>query len=106
MTRRAAGNVANAMKKVSGASVQDGKYVYIRGLGDRYSLTQLNDLPMPSIDPYRNSPQLDMIPVNLVDNIVTSKTSTPDQPGTFTGGNINIKTKSFPELRRRAVLLI
>ena len=93
----AAGNVANAMTKVTGASVQDGKYVYIRGLGDRYSLTQLNGLPMPSVDPYRNSAQLDMIPVNLLDNIITSKTFTPDQPGTFTGGNIDIKTKSFPE---------
>ena len=97
MSRMAAGNVANAMTKVTGASVQDGKYVYIRGLGDRYSLTQLNGLPMPSVDPYRNSAQLDMIPVNLLENIITSKTFTPDQPGTFTGGNIDIKTKSFPE---------
>ena len=96
MSRLASGNVANAMTKVTGASVQDGKYVYVRGLGDRYSLTQMNGLPMPSIDPYRNSAQLDMIPVNLLDNIITSKTFTPDQPGTFTGGNVNIKTKEFP----------
>ena len=97
MSRLASGNVANAMSKVTGASIQDGKYVYIRGLGDRYSLSQMNGLPMPSIDPYRNSAQLDMIPVNLLDNIITSKTFTPDQPGQFTGGNVNIKTKDFPE---------
>lgn len=103
MSRMASGNAANAMRKVSGASVQEGKYVYIRGLGDRYSLTQLNGLPMPSVDPYRNSAQLDMIPTNLLDNIVTSKTFTPDQPGTFTGGNINITTKSFPERQTLSV---
>lgn len=97
MSRLAVGNVASAMTKVTGASVQEGKYVYIRGLGDRYSISQINGLPMPSIDPYRNSAQLDLIPTNLLDNIITSKTFTPDQPGTFTGGNINIKTKDFPE---------
>ena len=50
---------------------------------------------LPSTDPYRNSTQLDIIPANLLDNIVTAKTFTPDQPGNFTGGNVNITTKSF-----------
>jgi len=97
MSRYSVGDAANAMKRVTGATVSGGKYVYIRGLGDRYSISQLNDLIIPSADPYRNSAQLDLIPTNLLDNIITSKTFTPDQPGTFTGGNINIKTKSFPE---------
>ncbi len=99
MSRMAIGNVANAMTKITGTSVQDGKYVVVRGLGDRYSLSQLNGLPMPSIDPYRNSAQLDLIPTKLLDNIIATKTFTPDQPGTFTGGNIDIRTKSFPEQR-------
>ncbi len=97
MSRLAVGNVASAMTKITGASVQDGKYLVVRGLGDRYSISQLNGLPMPSLDPYRNSAQLDLIPTKLLDNIVATKTFTPDQQGTFTGGNINIKTKSFPE---------
>ncbi|MDX1476967.1 MAG: TonB-dependent receptor [Saprospiraceae bacterium] len=97
MSRLAAGDAASAMTKVTGASVEDGKYVVVRGLGDRYSITMLNDLPLPSIDPYRNSAQLDLIPTDLLDNIITSKTFTPDQPGTFTGGSVNIKTRSFPE---------
>lgn len=97
MAKLAIGDAAGAMGKVTGATVSGGKYIYIRGLGDRYSLTQLNDLVMPSSDPYRNSAQLDLIPANLLDNIITSKTFTPDQPGTFTGGAVNIKTKSFPE---------
>lgn len=97
MAKLAVGNAAGAMRKVTGATVSGGKYIYIRGLGDRYSLTQLNDLVIPSSDPYRNGAQLDLIPANLLDNIITSKTFTPDQPGTFTGGAVNIKTKSFPE---------
>ncbi|GAB5553521.1 MAG: TonB-dependent receptor [Saprospiraceae bacterium] len=97
MSRFAVGNAAGAMQKVTGATISGDKYIYIRGLGDRYSLTQLNGLIMPSSDPYRNGAQLDLIPSNLIENIITAKTFTPDQPGTFTGGNVNIKTKSFPE---------
>ena len=97
MAKLAVSDAAGAMKKVTGATVSGGKYIYIRGLGDRYSLTQLNDLVIPSSDPYRNGAQLDLIPSNLLDNIITSKTFTPDQPGTFTGGAVNIKTKTFPE---------
>ena len=97
MARFSVSDAAGAMKKVTGATVSGGKYIYIRGLGDRYSLSQLNGLIIPSTDPYRNSAQLDLIPSNLLDNIITAKTFTPDQPGTFTGGNVNIKTKSFPE---------
>ncbi len=97
MAKLAVSDAAGAMTKVTGATVSGGKYIYIRGLGDRYSLTQLNGLVIPSSDPYRNGAQLDLIPANLLDNIITSKTFTPDQPGTFTGGAVNIKTKSFPE---------
>ncbi|MEL7424760.1 MAG: TonB-dependent receptor, partial [Bacteroidota bacterium] len=99
MARYAVSNAAGALKKVTGATVQGGKYIYIRGLGDRYSLSQLNGLIIPSTDPYRNSAQLDLIPTNLLENITTTKTFTPDQPGTFTGGNVNIETRSFPETR-------
>lgn len=105
MSRLAVGDAAAAMTKMPGTSVQDGKYVVVRGLGDRYSLTMLNGLQLPSIDPYRNSAQLDLIPSNLLENIVTSKTFTPDMPGSFTGGSVNIKTKSFPETRMLTVSL-
>jgi len=90
-------NSAESMKQVTGASVEEGKYVIMRGLGDRYSLTQLNGAIMPSTDPYRNSTSMDLIPVSMVDNIVTTKTFTPDQPGSFSGGNVNITTKSLPD---------
>ena len=97
MSRYSVSDAAGAMKKVTGATVSGGKYIYIRGLGDRYSLTQLNGLVIPSADPYRNGAQLDLIPSNLLENIITSKTFTPDKPGNFTGGNVNLETKSFPE---------
>ena len=95
--RLGAGTAAAALTKVTGTTVVDGKYVYVRGLGDRYSATTLNGLRIPSIDPYRNSAQLDLIPTNVLDNIVASKTFTPDLPGDFTGGSVNIKMKALPE---------
>ncbi len=97
LKRLGVSNVASAMTKVTGTSVTDGKYVYVRGLGDRYSVTQLNGMNLPSIDPYRNSAQLDLIPANLVENLIVNKTFTPDLPGTFTGGLLDIKTKDYPE---------
>lgn len=97
LSKQAVGNVASAMKKITGATVQDGKYLNVRGLGDRYSIAQLDGISIPSVDPYSNSASLDFIPTNIIDNIIASKTFTPDQPGTFTGGNVNIKSKSFPE---------
>lgn len=97
ISRFSASNAADAMKRVTGASVVDGKYVFVRGLGDRYSSAQLNGQQLPSTDPYRNSMQLDLIPSNLLDNVIVSKTFSPDQPGNFTGGNVNLVTKSFPD---------
>lgn len=97
ISRFGSNNAAESMKRVTGASVVDGKYVFVRGLGDRYSSAQLNGMQLPSTDPYRNAMQLDLIPSNLLDNVIASKTFTPDQPGNFTGGNVNLKTKAFPE---------
>ncbi len=90
------GDAAGALKKVVGASVVDGKYVYIRGLGDRYTSTHLNGSELPSADPNRKSFQLDIFPSNLLENIVTLKTFTPDKPGNFSGGLVDISTKDFP----------
>lgn len=93
----AASNAAESMVKVTGVSVVDGKDIYVRGLGDRYSTVQLDGQLLPGTDPDKNSAQIDLIPANFLENIVTSKTFTPDQPGNFTGGNVDIRTKSFPE---------
>lgn len=95
--RSGSSTASDAMQKVTGASVVGGKYVYVRGLGDRYMNTQLNGAALPSADPDRNSVPFDLFPSGLLDNIITTKTFTPDQPGNFTGGSVNIATKSYPE---------
>lgn len=94
--RLAIGNAAEAMSKVTGASLMDGKYVMIRGLGDRYSNTLLNGVAVPTADPDKRAVQMDQFPADLLESIVTTKSFTPDQSGAFSGGSVNLKTKSFP----------
>ena len=90
-------NAAESMRQVTGASIEGGKYMVMRGLGDRYSITQMNNVTIPSADPYRNSTSMDLIPADMIENITTLKTFTPDQPGNFTGGKVNITSKSIPD---------
>ncbi|MFN1834381.1 TonB-dependent receptor domain-containing protein [Balneola sp. MJW-20] len=97
ISKTGVGDATGVMKKVVGASVIDGKYVYVRGLGDRYSSSHLNGVELPSADPDRKSFQFDIFPSNLLENIVTLKSFTPDKPGNFSGGLVNVNTKSFPE---------
>ncbi len=96
ISRSGSSTAADAMEKVTGASITDGKYVNMRGLGGRYMNTQLNGAELPSADPDANAVPFDLFPAGLLENIVASKTFTPDQPGSFTGGNINISTRSYP----------
>lgn len=86
-----------AAKRVTGVSIEGGKYVYVRGLGDRYSKTTLNGVDIPGLDPDRNTLQMDIFPTNLIDNIMVSKNFTADMPADFTGGLLNVETKAFPE---------
>jgi TonB-dependent receptor len=97
ISKTGSSNAADAMVKVTGASVVDGKYVYIRGLGDRYSSTHLNGAELPSADPDRKSFQLDLFPSSFLENIVTVKTFTPDRPGNFSGGIVDVSTVEFPD---------
>ena len=99
MSRGVGSSAGDAVSKVTGTTIVDGKFVVVRGLSDRYTSTTLNGGDIPSADPYRKSVQLDLVPANMVESIVVSKTFTPDQPGGFTGGAINIVTKGFPEKR-------
>lgn len=91
------GDAAEALTKVTGVSIADGKYAVIRGLGDRYANTQLNVASLPNPDPDQQTAQLDLFPSSLLESIVTSKTFTPDMPGNTSGGSVNMRTKAFPE---------
>jgi hypothetical protein len=85
------------IRQISGATVSDGKFAVIRGLNDRYISTTLNGANLPSADPYRQSAPLDLFPAQVIDRVVVTKTFTPDQPGSATGGGIDVFTKSFPD---------
>lgn len=91
-----ASNIASAVKNVPGVSIQGGKYVYIRGLGDRYTKSILNGVDIPGLDPDRNTIQMDIFPTNILDNIIVVKSAAAEYPADFTGGIIDIVTKDFP----------
>ena len=91
-----ASDIASAVKNIPGVSVQRGKYVYVRGLGDRYTKTSLNGVDVPGLNPDRNTLQLDLFPSSILENVIVSKSSTADQGADFTGGAINIVTKDIP----------
>ncbi len=90
-------DAAASMKRVTGVSVEGGKYVYVRGLGDRYTKTILNGMDIPGLDPDRNTLQMDLFPTNVIDNIIVHKTFSAYLPADFTGGVIDIETKDFPD---------
>lgn len=91
-----ANDIASAVKNVPGVSVQGGKYVYVRGLGDRYSKSILNGVDIPGLDPDRNTIQMDLFPTNMLSNVLVIKSARADLPADFTGGVIDIITKDFP----------
>ncbi|HEV2130687.1 MAG TPA: TonB-dependent receptor [Longimicrobiaceae bacterium] len=94
------GDAAAAVQRVSGVTVQDGKYVFVRGLGERYTTTSLNGARIPSPEPERRVVPLDLFPSGLLSTITTSKTFTPNQPGDFSGAQVDVRTREFPSSRQ------
>ena len=88
---------SDVLKRISGTSIQDNKFVIIRGLNDRYNTTYLNGSPLPSTEPDKKAFSFDIFPANMLDNLVIYKTASPDLPGEFAGGVIEINTKSTPD---------
>ena len=97
ISRLGAANAGDAMKRMVGTSVVDGKYVAVRGMPDRYVNTLLNGGRLPSTDPDKRAINVDLFPGSILESINTYKTFTPDQPGDFTGGSVDIRTKTFPD---------
>ncbi len=96
-------DAASSMKRVTGVSVEGGKYIFVRGLGDRYTKTILNGLDIPGLDPDRNSLQMDIFPTNVIDNIVVHKSFSATLPADFTGGIVDITLKDFPEEKKGSI---
>jgi len=89
-------NVLNAVARVSGVSTSGG-LITVRGIGDRYVKTMLNGSRIPTLDPLTNNIKLDIFPSSLVDNIVITKTASPDLPGDWSGAYISVETKDYPD---------
>jgi|694.fasta_scaffold06303_5 hypothetical protein len=89
-------NVISAVARVSGVSTSGG-LITVRGIGDRYVKTMLNGSRIPTLDPLTNNIKLDIFPASLVDNIVLTKTQSPDLPGDWSGAYISVETKDYPD---------
>jgi TonB-dependent receptor len=85
------------LKRISGVTVQEDKYVIVRGLNERYNINYLNGAPLPGSEPDKKAFAFDIFPSALLDNLVVYKTATPDLPSEFAGGIIQVSTKSIPE---------
>ncbi len=90
-------NTSDVLKRVSGVTIQDDKFVIIRGLNERYNGSYLNGSPLPSTEPDKKAFAFDLFPSNMLDNIMIYKTARPDMSGEFAGGIVEINTKSIPE---------
>lgn len=93
-------DAAASMKRITGVSVEGGKYIYIRGLGDRYTKTIVNGVDIPGLDPDRNTLQMDLFPTSVIDNIMVFKSFTAELPADFTGGVVDIATRDFPDQKK------
>ena len=94
------GDAAAAVQRVAGVTMQDGRNVSVRGLGERYTTTTLNGARLPSPDPEKRIVPFDLFPAGLLQTITTSKTFTPDLAGDFSGAQVDIQTREFPASRQ------
>jgi len=97
IARTGEGDIAGALGRVTGLSVVGSGFVYVRGLGDRYSLALLNGSPLPSPEPMRRAVPLNLFPTDIVASSLVQKTYSPNFPGEFGGGVINLTTLAIPE---------
>lgn len=91
------GNAAEALSRVSGLSLVGGRFVYVRGLGERYSAAVLNGSALPSPEPLQRVVPLDLFPSSVIDNVVVQKTYSARYPGEFGGGIIDLQTVAVPD---------
>ena len=96
-------NTAEVLRRVTGLTVADGKYVFVRGLGERYSSTEIDGVRIASPEQNKRVVPLDLVPANLLENVVVQKTYTSDRQGEFGGGDVQVHTKDFPGTRTWSV---
>ena len=96
ISKNSSSDGTDVLKRMSGITISEGKYAFVRGVGDRYNSTLLNGASLPSTDPEKKSFSYDIIPAGLIENVITAKTFTPDKPADFSGGLVQITTVDFP----------
>ncbi|PZF73488.1 TonB-dependent receptor [Taibaiella soli] len=96
-------NAADVVKRIPGVTIQEDRFITVRGLSDRYNSVWLNDASAPSSEADKKSFSFDMIPSGLIDRILVFKTPSPDLPGDFAGGMVKIYTTSMPEKNQLTV---
>ncbi len=96
MSRNSDSNAASAMKRVTGLTVVDNQYVFVRGLGERYSNTTLNGAVLPTTEPDKRVVPLDLFPTGLIESVSVVKSYLPDKPADFSGGLVEIDPLAFP----------
>lgn len=89
-------NTGEVLKRIPGASIQEGRFIVVRGLADRYNQAMLNGILLTSTEPDRKTFSFDMIPSSMIDNIVVNKAFVPEYPGEWAGGLIQVNTKDIP----------
>ena len=97
LSRTGDSDAAAALRRVTGLTLVDGKFIYVRGLGERYSSTQLNGATVPSPDPTRSIIPLDLFPSAVIESLSVQKSYSPDMPAHFGGGNVDIRLKTIPK---------
>jgi len=97
ISRAPASNAADAISRVTGTSIVEGKYVYVRGLGERYSTAQVDGASLPSPEPEKRVLPLDIFPTAMIESLFTVKSYTADLPGDFAGGLVDIRTVDIPD---------
>lgn len=97
MSRAGDSSAASALSRVTGLTVIDGKYVIVRGMGERYSNMTLNRLQVPSPEPSRRVVPLDLFPTGVLESVVVQKTYSPDMPGEFGGGVVQLRSRTYPD---------
>jgi TonB-dependent receptor len=96
ISRTGDSDAASALRRVTGLTLVDGKFIYVRGLGERYSSTQLNGAAVPSPDPTRSVIPLDLFPSDIIESLSVQKSFSPSMPAAFGGGNVDIRLKTIP----------
>lgn len=89
-------NTGEVLKRVPGTSIQEGKYLVVRGLADRYNQAMLNGILLSSTEPDRKTFSFDILPSSMIDNIIINKSFIPELPGEWAGGLIQVNTKDVP----------